>query len=222
MAISRALMKNLIDDRQLIISPYDGSCFVSNHYELHINRSIKWYEQQYNENTTIDGRSLPPPTTVGLTSHGYVLEPGRQYIVPLKESVRCDLYNCQLTAHSELAHYGLHVTVENEDAVGSGGIIDAVVTVTYPIRVYPDMKLCDMYVNESDTGLGALPIGGIIAWSGGAIPYGYCLCDGSNGSPNLIGHFIRGAAHNGGGGAIICAEYPVHTYYDLMYIMRYK
>ncbi len=36
--------------------------------------------------------------------------------------------------------------------------------------------------------------GMIIAFKGTAIPNGWALCDGSNGTPNLIGKFIRGGS----------------------------
>jgi hypothetical protein len=40
-----------------------------------------------------------------------------------------------------------------------------------------------------------IPDGGIIMWSGAidAVPEGFALCDGNNGTPNLIGRFIVGA-----------------------------
>lgn len=50
-----------------------------------------------------------------------------------------------------------------------------------------------------------LPTGSIIIWSGTTIPTGWVLCDGNNGTPNLVGKFVRGAANdtelgNTGGG----------------------
>lgn len=41
-------------------------------------------------------------------------------------------------------------------------------------------------------GNGTIPVGGIIMWSGSAIPSGWALCDGNNGTPNLTGRFIVG------------------------------
>ncbi len=37
------------------------------------------------------------------------------------------------------------------------------------------------------------PIGTIIAWDNAAIPDGWAVCNGNNGTPNLVGRFIRGA-----------------------------
>ena len=42
------------------------------------------------------------------------------------------------------------------------------------------------------TGGGIIPKGGIIMWSGtiATIPFGWALCDGNNGTPNLIDKFV--------------------------------
>ena len=42
---------------------------------------------------------------------------------------------------------------------------------------------------------GTIPVGGIIMWSGSivSIPTGWALCNGSNGTPNLLDRFIVGA-----------------------------
>jgi microcystin-dependent protein len=44
-----------------------------------------------------------------------------------------------------------------------------------------------------------MPIGSIIMWSGTSIPTGWALCDGNNGTPNLLNKFIRGTDLDGVG-----------------------
>lgn len=41
-------------------------------------------------------------------------------------------------------------------------------------------------------GNGTIPVGGIIMWSGSAVPTGWALCDGNNNTPNLKDRFILG------------------------------
>jgi microcystin-dependent protein len=67
-----------------------------------------------------------------------------------------------------------------------------------------------------------IPSGLITMWSGsiGSIPTGWNLCDGSNGTPNLLDRFIVAAgssyAVNGTGGAttatLVTANMPAHTH----------
>ena len=48
-----------------------------------------------------------------------------------------------------------------------------------------------------------IPVGTIVMWSGSEIPKGWAICDGKNGTPNLIGKFIKAseeAGETGGGG----------------------
>lgn len=45
-----------------------------------------------------------------------------------------------------------------------------------------------------------IPPGTIVAWSGTGVPDGWALCDGTNGTPNLIDKFIKGGSSNGATG----------------------
>ena len=55
---------------------------------------------------------------------------------------------------------------------------------------------------------GFIPKGGIIMWSGAttAIPQGWALCDGTNGTPNLRDRFIVGAGSTYAVAASVQAE----------------
>lgn len=68
-----------------------------------------------------------------------------------------------------------------------------------------------------------IPSGAIMMWSGAAsaIPSGFVLCNGSNGTPNLVDKFIVGGATAGATGSIgnVVAG-PQIQYYTLCYIMK--
>ena len=72
----------------------------------------------------------------------------------------------------------------------------------------------------SISGFGTVPVGGIIMWSGSKVPEGWALCNGDNGTPNLVDRFILGASTstvNGTGGrssvSLSVSNLPSHDHY---------
>lgn len=51
----------------------------------------------------------------------------------------------------------------------------------------------------------------IIAFTGASVPPGWVLCDGNNGTPNLISRFIQGASSDSDVGTTGGAETHTHT-----------
>lgn len=47
------------------------------------------------------------------------------------------------------------------------------------------------YLQITSDSLLAMPSGAIIMWYGNQVPYGWAICDGTNGTPNLIGKFVK-------------------------------
>ena len=64
-----------------------------------------------------------------------------------------------------------------------------------PLIVNPGANQIQEFNESADSLLGAIPIGGIIMWSGSiaTIPTNYALCNGSNGTPDLRNRFVIGA-----------------------------
>ena len=67
---------------------------------------------------------------------------------------------------------------------------------------------------------GLVPVGGIIMWSGSAVPSGWALCNGQNNTPDLRGRFVVGSnstyiAGSSGGAAttaLVTANLPAHSH----------
>jgi microcystin-dependent protein len=60
------------------------------------------------------------------------------------------------------------------------------------------MQLTNLNVTQTLTATTSnlMPKGGIIMWSGSAVPATWALCNGSNGTPNLQNRFILGSSTN--------------------------
>jgi microcystin-dependent protein len=103
-----------------------------------------------------------------------------------------------------------------------GGDLD----VTGRTGVGTDLKVAGTIMAKSFEGVGAVPKGSILMWSGNPVqlPAGWVLCDGTNDTPDLKGRFIVGydpsdadySAPNKTGGekvhALTVAEMPSHAH----------
>lgn len=63
------------------------------------------------------------------------------------------------------------------------------------VSVYQEDSLYKLRV-QSDS-ITVIPSGTIVMWHGSEIPYGWAICDGNNGTPNLIGKFIKASTSSG-------------------------
>lgn len=102
--------------------------------------------------------------------------------------------------------------------------------------LYDNEKVKDVYFNNNTVSVicipdmavatSGIPAGSIVMYSGtSGIPAGWAICDGTNGTPNLTGNFIKAGTTAGETGEFIPAsaegstESPI-TYYSLIFIMK--
>lgn len=102
--------------------------------------------------------------------------------------------------------------------------------------LYDNEKVKDVYYNNNtvsvicipdmSTATSGIPAGTIVMYNGtSGIPAGWAICDGTEGTPNLTGNFIKAGETAGETGEFIPAssgsstETPI-TYYSLVFIMK--
>lgn len=102
--------------------------------------------------------------------------------------------------------------------------------------LYDNEKVKDVYYNDNtvsvicipdmSTATSGIPAGTIVMYNGtSGIPAGWAICDGTEGTPNLTGNFIKASETAGETGEFIPAssgsstETPI-TYYSLVFIMK--
>lgn len=102
--------------------------------------------------------------------------------------------------------------------------------------LYDNEKVKDVYYNNNTVSVicipdiavatSGIPAGTIVMYSGtSGIPAGWAICDGTEGTPNLTGNFIKASETAGETGEFIPAssgsstETPI-TYYSLVFIMK--
>ena len=217
MAISQSHMKNLIADKELIIEPYDESAFVGNSYVLHVGSRVEYYDDQYDYNIPITDTTSVKRESVEITKHGRYIEPGRIAFIRMVEYVSAPNYTTKITPYASYGRLGM--TILNS-SIEDGKMTLEVMT-NRAIAIYPNDPIAKLQLEETDVSTAAVPVGGIIAWAGSKIPYGYALCDGSNGTPNLSGNFIMGGTSTRVRPILVKTDLGSNVY-ELAFIMRIK
>ena len=194
MALSRRVLMSLIDSLDIMISPYDESDLVENRYILHNNGTISYQEDEKLARNTIQNSSMKPALISNkIPAKGFCILPNRVYYLTAKEDVASTKYSCSVAPHRDLTAYGLNVTTDANINFNCPGAVTMMITSIQPVMIYPNQVLAECYFSPADDGGAQVPIGGIIMWTGDALPYGYRVCDGQYGTPDLREKFIVGA-----------------------------
>lgn len=219
MSTTPAHLRHLITDSQVVFSPYDPSCLHDDYYTLHLDNWFRYYDKDYDFELGSTTTEEVGETETSITKkNGYYIEPYRMAWTYLKETIYSPNYELIVMTSDEYAKYGLIITNYLFD--GNRMRIDFMTNRS--VRFYPGAPICKARISETDSSTMAVPIGGIIGWSGSRIPYGYTLCDGSNGSPNLSGNFIMASTSTSYAGPMLAGDPLGYTVYKLAFIMRYK
>lgn len=128
----------------IVIEPYDIRHLNPNSYNLSLANELLVYE-----NAVLDMKTPNPTRRIIIPDEGLLLEPGRLYLGRTKEYTRTDRFVPMLEGRSSTGRLGLfiHVTAGFGD-VGFAGYWTLEIFCVQPVRIYPDVEICQIYYHD--------------------------------------------------------------------------
>ena len=132
--------------KEIVIEPFDPARINPNSYNLSLANELLVYE-----NDLLDMKTPNPVRHITIPEGGLVLEPGRLYLGRTNEFTRTDRYIPMLEGRSSTGRLGLfiHVTAGFGD-VGFAGYWTLEIFCVQPIRIYPNVQICQIYYHDID------------------------------------------------------------------------
>ena len=130
--------------KEIVIDPFDPKRLNPNSYNLSLHNELLVYT-----NRLLDMKVPNPVEKVVIPEQGLVLEPDRLYLGRTKEFTKTDRFVPMLEGRSSVGRLGLfiHVTAGFGD-VGFAGYWTLEIFCVQPIRIYPDVELCQIYYHD--------------------------------------------------------------------------
>lgn len=130
--------------KEIIIEPFDQSRVNPNSYNLTLHNELLVYE-----NHELDMKKLNPTKRITIPEEGLVLEPNRLYLGRTNEFTKTEGFVPMLEGRSSTGRLGLfiHVTAGFGD-VGFAGYWTLEIFCIQPIRIYPNVEICQIYYHS--------------------------------------------------------------------------
>lgn len=123
------------------ITPFNEGQVNPNSYNLRLSNELAYYEDD-----VLDMKKKPTLKSIQIPEEGYLLEPGKLYLGRTVEYTETDKYVPMLEGRSSIGRLGLyiHVTAGFGD-VGFSGYWTLEMHCLQPIRIYPNVEICQIY-----------------------------------------------------------------------------
>ena len=125
----------------IFIEPFDPRRLNPNSYNLTLHNELLVYE-----NRLLDMKMENPVEQLTIPEEGLVLQPDRLYLGRTQEFTRTENFVPMLEGRSSVGRLGLfiHVTAGFGD-VGFAGYWTLEIFCVQPIRIYPNVEICQIY-----------------------------------------------------------------------------
>lgn len=132
--------------KEIIIEPYDERKINPNSYNLSLSNELLVYE-----NDILDMKKPNLTKKLTIPEEGFLLEPRRLYLGRTNEYTSTDKYIPMLEGRSSTGRLGLfiHVTAGFGD-VGFKGFWTLEIFCVQPVRIYPNVEVCQIYYHDID------------------------------------------------------------------------
>ncbi len=130
--------------KDIIIEPFDKSRINPNSYNLTLADELLVYE-----NNILDMKKANPTQKIVIPEDGLLLEPNKLYLGRTNEFTKTDNFVPMLEGRSSTGRLGLfiHVTAGFGD-VGFAGFWTLEIFCIQPIRIYPNVEICQIYYHD--------------------------------------------------------------------------
>lgn len=130
--------------KDIVIQPFDPKRLNPNSYNLSLHNELLVYE-----NRLLDMKIPNPVKTLTIPESGLVLEPDKLYLGRTNEFTQTDRFVPMLEGRSSVGRLGLfiHVTAGFGD-VGFAGYWTLEIFCVQPIRIYPNVEICQIYYHD--------------------------------------------------------------------------
>lgn len=129
---------------EIVIEPFDPKRLNPNSYNLSLHNELLAYT-----GPVLDMKAQNPVEKLLIPPEGLVLEPNRLYLGRTNEFTKTDCFVPMLEGRSSVGRLGLfiHVTAGFGD-VGFSGYWTLEIFCVQPIRIYPDVEICQIYYHD--------------------------------------------------------------------------
>ncbi|RKD23604.1 dCTP deaminase [Caminicella sporogenes DSM 14501] len=143
MILSGKEIKNKLG-KEIVIEPFNENQLNPNSYNLRLHNELLVYE-----NNILDMKSENKTKKIIIPPEGLILEPNKLYLGRTVEYTKTDKYVPMLEGRSSIGRLGLfiHVTAGFGD-VGFCGYWTLEIFCIQPIRVYPNVEICQIYYHS--------------------------------------------------------------------------
>jgi len=130
--------------KSILIEPFSPAQINPNSYNLKLHNVLMTYDRN-----VLDMKTPNPATKFEIPEEGYLLQPGELYLGRTVEFTESKGYVPMLEGRSSVGRLGLfiHVTAGFGD-VGFSGYWTLEIFCIKPIRIYPEIEICQIYFHS--------------------------------------------------------------------------